>query len=262
MYYDIGGSETREYIKVLPDFGDGVPSGGDAVDWLMRDPEFRQLALQPSFLDGAYGELELSQDWFTDADWAGFYPGMDLPVGGRAYYLVAIFTKPHQEHVSKPVQLPMPDQTDVPLYSWTHELVESGARVVPAQVGYAMTFQVGALDTKIFKEANQNQYSAGISDARITGPEGDLSTIVVLPDVDYPALDEGRVTPDGVWLRNTLAVYTWEPLQPSTTYDVNVRLATAETDWELEYSFSTVSEDPGLDETLFLPSTPVETTPE
>ncbi|MCA9491949.1 MAG: hypothetical protein KC621_18580 [Myxococcales bacterium] len=249
VFYDLTATETREYVKIALDYGDGTPSGKDAVDWLMRDPEFRQLALQPSFVDGAYAEKELPAEWFTEGNFAGIFPGVDLPVGGRAYYLTSFFTKPHQEHVGKPVQLPQAEQTDVPLYSWTHENA-SGSQLVPAQVGYAMTFQIGAIDPEHYDETNQNQYAAGISDVIITGPEGALTPIVVVPDVSYPAADGGKLAPDGVWLRNTLAVYTWEFLQPSTTYDVDIRLATEETDWELAYSFTTVDADPGLDETL------------
>ncbi|MCB9688599.1 MAG: hypothetical protein H6735_26410 [Alphaproteobacteria bacterium] len=256
VFYDLAATETREYVKILVDNGEGTPSGADAVDWLMRDPEFRQLALQPSFIDGAYAEKELPAEWFTDGNFAGIFPDQELPVGGRAYYLVSMFTKPHQEHVAKPVQLPKADQTDVPLYSWSHEVVQDG-QVSQAQIGYAMTFQVGALDTSIYKETNQNQYSAGISDVTITGPEGALTPIVVVPDVTYPASEDGKVTPDGVWLRNTIAVYTWEFLQPSSTYDVTVRLATEETDWDLDFSFTTVDADPGLNEMLQMGGTVV-----
>lgn len=238
-------SVIREYLVVKWNEGDlAAPSGAAAVDDLMRDQDFRQLALQPSVVDIAYREVELSGDWFETGGWSTRFSSPP-PSGGRAYYLIVLHSEPHLEHAGNPVVLPKEDQTDVPLYSWTHRPV-SASDPTRTQLGYAVTFLVGALDPENFKDADANQYAAFVTDFTITGPDGALETALVHP-TGFDE-NEGDILPDPFGIRSVLAGYTREFLAPSTKYDVfaHVESPDNEQGWDFEYSFTTKADDPGM----------------
>jgi hypothetical protein len=260
-FYDVGGTGIWEYIRVETDTADGftAPTGEAAVDYLMRDPVFRQLALQPSWIDGAYAELSLSPEWYGDAEWESITGGAPLPTGGRVYYMIVLYTAPHIEHTDKPVFLPRPDQTDVPLYGMSENTegvpdVTGGYPTV--HLSYPITLVNGALDPALYDPINQNQYNAEISAASIVGPDGAaLETEVVHPG-DEP-LD---VWPAGYYLRTTLAIYTREPFEPSSKYTVYADLSHPEGDFAIEYEFRTRAEDPGMDANIGRTTIPESTT--
>ncbi len=245
--YEIFDTTTviREYLLVKWNEGElAAPSGAAAIDDLMRDQDFRQLALQPSVVDAAYREVELSGDWFEDAGWSDRF-STPAPAGGRAYYMMVLYTEPHVEHAGEPVVLPKADQTGVPLYSWTHRPV-SDTNPTRTQLGYGVTFLVGALDPENFKQADANQFAAFLTDFTITGPEGALETEVVHPSGVDATPDD--IVPDAFGIRSVLAGYTREFLQPSTKYDVfaHVESPDNEQGWDFEYSFTTKADDPGM----------------
>lgn len=279
--YDVGGTGYWEFIAIdIADNPEDLKTGKQAIDELMRFPVFRQSALQPSWIDGAYAEADLSQQWFLEG---GFdtqpaptttpsstttgtttgttgttTPGTTVPVAplpvpyGKVYYMVVLYQAPHFEHVDKPVLYPKEEQEGVPLYSWSQNRnrIVNGA-YAPTQVGYPVTLTMGALDPTNYEPIDQNQYNAQITGASIVGDEGPLETEVV-----HPGDDAEDVWPSGQFQRTTLAIFTRHPLSPSTKYDVFVDLTTPEGTFEIDYWFRTVGEDPGLNPTLGL--TPVE----
>ncbi|MEZ4237137.1 MAG: hypothetical protein R3F59_13475 [Myxococcota bacterium] len=238
---------SREYIYI--EYGIGnveFPSGAEAVDHLMRIPDFRQSALQPSFIDGAFAEGELSEDWFTEGGWGlgDANGGISPTPHGKVYYFVTLFEEPHTEHVATPVLLPKEDQVDVPLYSWSinRNFVIDGGGYAPTQISYPVTLLMGSVTPEHFVDVDQNQYSAYIDAAAIVGPDGTLPTHVVHPGDE--AVDSW---PSGINLRTTLAIYTRRPFEPNTKYQVLADLTTPDGQFRVDYSFRTAKQDPGVD---------------
>lgn len=244
VFYDVAGTGIWEFVKVIADYGDGVPTGAAAVDELMRDAEFRQAALQPSWVDGAYAEHDLSTQWFIDGGWDTYDPLAPPPVGGKVYYLIALYSAPHIEHADKPVLLPVPDQVNVPLFTRSENqdvYNDQEKRFAEAQISFGITFGVGALDPQHYKPIDQNIYSASVSAASIVGPDGAMETRVVHPG-DAP---EG-IWPAGYWQRTVLAIYTREPFVANTQYTIYADVTHPEGDYAVDYSFRTAKEDPGV----------------
>lgn len=243
-YYDEINSGTREFVDVQWTFGpDPMPSGPDAVDWLMKDPEFRQLAMQGSWIDGAFAEIDLSPEWFVQAG----FPDNALPSSGKAYYGVVIYTEPHFEHVDEPVIYPKEEQTDVPLWSYTRVPSADLANQF-TQVGFPLTFHLGAIDAKDFYKVEFNQYRGSVDSAALIGPDGRPVDLEIV----YPGDESNGTLPDGTWLRTTLAVYPVEPLAPSSEYRFSGVVTTPEASHKYDFTFKTVAEDkdPGYDPLL------------
>jgi hypothetical protein len=251
-----------EFLYVaISDTPEDLPSGSEAVDFLMREPVFRQVALQPSWIDGAYSEVELKQQWFLDGGifgdevtttnlltpTGGTGPDVSIAPYGRAYYMVVIYTAPHFEHADRPVLMPRKDQTDVPLYSWSENrnIVDEFGGYAKTQLSYPVTLLMGTLDPTQYSAVDQNQYNAQITNASIVGPEGPMTTEIVLPGDDaYDSWPSGRL------LRTTLALYARDPFAPSTDYMVYAQYTTPAGNYSLQYGFHTRAEDPGVDPTL------------
>jgi hypothetical protein len=239
IYYDEIGSNTREYIDVQWTYGqEPLPSGAAAVDYLMKDPQFRQSGLQPSWLDGAYAEIDLSPEWFAAA-------GVDpLPTSGKAYYLATIYTEPHIEHADSPVVYPKEGQTDVPLWAFTHSpsLERLGEF---SQTGYPITFTMGAIDPANYFEIDFNQYRADILNLSLIDQTGALVDTALL----MPGDELNGSLPDGKWLRTTIGAYPLAPLAPSTRYTLSAEISSPAGEWSFSFDFTTVAEDrdPGID---------------
>lgn len=258
-FYDVGGTGVWEYVRIETDAADGTPapSGEAAIDFLMRDPEFRQLALQPSWIDGAYAEYALTPQWYEQGEWTAKTAGAPLPTGGRAYYMIVLYTAPHIEHADKPVFLPRPDQTDVPLFGPSRNqngMANDLGQPPVVHLSYPVTFLVGALDPSNYDPINQNQYNTEIAAASIVGPEGPLEIEVLHPG-DPPE----DVWPAAYFQRTIFALYAREPFQPRTLYTVYADMSHPEGDFAIEYSFTTRAEDPGVDPNIG--RTPVQTSP-
>lgn len=244
-FYDEGTTDWWEYIRVELNTPEApAPTGTAAIELLMRDPEFRQVALQPSWIEGAYAEIELTSQWFEDGGWAQKTTDPP-PTGGRAYYLLVLYTAPHLEHTNKPVFLPKPDQTGVPLYALSQNMNGTPdvlGRYPTVQLSYPITFLVGALDPEHFDEVNENQYNAQVRTASIIGPDGPLETEVL-----HPGDEPEDIWPSAYFQRSIVALYASEPFLPSTKYSVQAELSHPEGDFEIEYEFTTRSKDPGVD---------------
>jgi hypothetical protein len=250
--FDIAGTGFWEYIKIIPaQDAANLPSGQDAIDELMREPLFRQIAMQPSWLDGAYSEAELSEAWFLGDEQAGTgTTGVveNASLIGRVYYMVVMYQAPHFEHVDSPVLLPKEDQVNVPLYSWsTNRNVTEEGGYQPTQLSYPITLLMGSIDPANYKPIEQNQYSATIKNASVVGPDGPLETEVV-----HPGDEAEDAWPSGRFLRTTLAIYTRAPFEPSTRYTLYADLETPEGEFQVDYSFTTAAEDIGVDPSLGL----------
>ncbi|MEQ1506739.1 MAG: hypothetical protein ABMB14_31215 [Myxococcota bacterium] len=260
--YDIAGTGIWEYIAIVTaDTPAELPSGKAAVDFLMRDAEFRQVVMQPSWIDGAYAEVELGQNWWIEPEFealvntgTGTTTGttFTLPPGpslGRAYYFVVLYQAPHFEHVDRPVLVPKEDQTDVPLYSWSADQdVLIGGLPAPVQISYPVTLTVGAVDPQNYREVDQNQYSAQIKKASLIEltSQNDPKGTALETEVVHPG-DAAELTwPGGRFLRTTLAVYTNKPFKPDNWYRVFANMVTPEYEFEVDYTFKTRAEDPGL----------------
>jgi hypothetical protein len=249
--FDSQGSAIWEYIQVmLAPTLDELPSGAEAVDELMRDPVFRQTALQPSWIDGAYAELDLPTDWYSRTGDAttpggGFTPSTTT-LAARVYYMLVVYTAPHIEHVDRPVITPKEDQINVPLYSWSENRnlqLDDGS--FPAiQISYPITLLMGAIDPANYREIDTNQYSAQITNAAIVNDRGDfLDTIEAV----HPGDQAEEVWPSGRFQRTVLALYADEPFTPATTYTVYADYSSPAGDFALQYSFLTASSDEGVD---------------
>jgi hypothetical protein len=248
VYYDQLGSNTREYIDIQWTFDEAafpLPSGADAIDFLMKDPEFRQSALQPSWLDGAYSEIALTPDWFANIEFEASYGR--LPVAGRAYYLVVVHNQPHIEHADSPVIYPKEGQVKVPLYGTTHTQ-HPDFPGENAQTGFPITFGMGAIDAANFFPIEFNQYRGDIDSVSLLGPDGVPVEVRVL----MPGDEVNGTLPDGTWMRTALTVYPTAPLLPSTTYRVAAEVSSPESNWTYDYEFTTVAEgeDPGVNPLL------------
>lgn len=255
---DALGTAIWEFIGVTYGTDDtALKSGAEAIDELMREPAFRQIALQPSYVDGAYAEGDLPQQWWIDAGWNGpadtttarvaaATPAPEPVPVGRVYYLIVLYQQPHYEHVDRPVMLPKTDQIDVPLYSWSRNLnLYVGGEYAPTQLSYPITLLMGSVDPANFNEIDYNQYNAHISSASIVGPDGPTETEVVHPNDDPEAS-----WPGGEQLRTTLAIFSRHPYEPDTDYHVYADLTTPEGQFTIDYGFHTAAEDPGVDPTL------------
>jgi hypothetical protein len=247
LFYDEVGSNVREYIDIQWSYDEALPlpSGGAAIDYLMKDPQFRQNVLQPSMIDIAFAEIDLPPEWFAQA---GFEEA-DLPVSGRAYYQVSIYTEPHLEHADSPVVYPKEGQTDVPLWAFTHaEVIDDQPGKIYSQTGYPITFLMGAIDPINYYEIEFNQYRGEINYASLLDPSGQPVEVRVL----MPGDERNGTLPDGTWMRTTLTVYPLEPLQPSTKYTFSAEVSSPESNWSYNFDFTTVAaeRDPGANADL------------
>lgn len=240
-YFDELNTGTREFIDVQWTFGaDPLPTGAAAIDHLIRDAEFRQFAMQGSWIDGAFAEVELTTEWFASA-------GMPepLPTSGRAYYAVQMYTEPHREHVDRPIVYPKEGMKDVPTWSYTHV----PSPTVPneyTQAGFPLTFTFGAADEANFEEIEFNQYHGEIQSIGVIGPDGrpvDLELV-------YPGDESNGGFPDGIWLRTTLAAYPKTPLVPGEKYRLAAVVTSPEGEWDYDYEFTTMADDPGANPEL------------
>jgi hypothetical protein len=248
VFFDPINTNIWEYIHIeAADTQEALPSGAAAVDHLMRDPVFRQVALQPSWIDGAYAELDLPPPWLQQT-------GDTTTVGtalttasqwARVYYMVVVYTAPHLEHVDRPVILPKQDQVGVPLYAWSENQdipLDNGVKA-PVQISYPITLLMGALDPANYSEVDTNQYQASFTAAAIQAEDGTFLRVEPV----IPGDEEEGVFPEGRLLRTTLALYADLPFEPATSYTLFAEYTSPEGNFQLDYTFRTASEDPGLD---------------
>jgi len=245
MLIDPGGQGIKEFLLFWVGEGN-PPSGAAAIDELMRDHEFREYGLQPSWVDGAYTEAEIPRQWWINADYCEFRPCTDgePPAGliGRAYYLLMVHSDPHLEHASRPLLYPKFQQTGVPLYSDGFDLdtVVDLGYAAPVQLGFPITIFPGVVDPTNARPGDANVYGV-IVRAQISGPGGPLDTIVVLPGV--PA---DGIRPAGNYVRQVATVFAAQPLAPSTRYTVDGEVSTVESKFPLGLEFTTAASDPGV----------------
>lgn len=253
-FVDLAGTGIWEFIVIDLDIdGSGMPQGGAAIDEFMRTMVFRQVGLQPSWIDGGYAEVDLPPTWWETGGWADFFPEVPLPQGGRAYYMIVLYQAPHFEHVDKPVVYPKQEQIKVPLYSWSiNQNVEVNGFPAPTQISYPITFTVGSIDPTKYLASDQNAYGAEVTAASIVDGNG----VPLQTEVVHPGDEAYDVWPDGLYLRTTVGLFTDRPLEPSTTYTLYADLTTVDGDFTVDYTFSTAQDDPGLDPAagLFTPT--------
>jgi len=272
QFYSLESESYWEYIFVeIAPTQEQLKSGVDAIDELMRFPEFRQVALQPSWVDGAFAEGDLTQKWFTNGGYFGSAGGAtgtesgggtgtgtgagttvdpSLAPYGKVYYMIVVYHAPHYEHAATPVLLPREDQTDVPLYGWSQNrnVLQGDGTYAPTQLSYPISLLMGAIDPANYSAIDQNQYNAQITAASIVGPDGlPLETHVV-----HPGDDPIDSWPSGHLLRTTLAIFARHPFEPSSHYDVFADYTTPAGQYTLKYGFNTRNDDPGVDPTLGL----------
>jgi hypothetical protein len=263
VFTNLGGTAIWEFIHIeIADTEEELPVGADAVDELMRYPVFRQVALQPSWVDGAYAEAPLPQDWFINGGYFGNGGGATgTPTGtgtvqeglapfGRVYYMVVLYSAPHFEHANAPVLLPRDEQLDVPLYSWSENrnIQDADGGYAPTQVSYPVTMLMGTIDPTTYVPVDQNQYGALVDAASIVGPDG----VPLETEVVHPGDDPEDSWPDGRFQRTTLAIYARHPFEPASWYTVYADYTTPLGQYKLEYRFRTANEDPGVDPALGL----------
>jgi len=230
---------------------DTMVSGGPAMDALMREHEWRELALQRSWRDGGYTEIELTADWFDAAGVCGFRPelcggGDSVPatLTGRMYYIVVVHDDPPIQGSFSPFSFPKAGQLEVPRYSMSLGEVdpETGAQQ-QVQISYPISVFGNASDPATATPDAPNVYGLRV-DAEITDAAGTTFETRVV----HPGEEASGVFPDGLGLRRSVAIYIDRPFEPLTRYTLTADVETNEAIYELEMDFVTRSDDPGLGE--------------
>ncbi len=227
-----------------------LPTGADAMDNLFRNHEWRQWALQPSWIDGGYTEAELNRDWMINAEYCKFIgdgcdeEGNPPPnLSGRVFYMLVIHNAPHIEKADQPFVFPKREQVQVPLYSWSENIaaIDVIGEPVPVQISYPITIFGGVIDPAQAKLGDQNIYGLEIIASIVEVGAGPVETEIVLPG---SAPD--RVFPDGYDLRQVASVFAREPFKPGTQYQLYADVTTFEATFAVDIDFTTAVEDPGL----------------
>ncbi len=254
-FLDPQGSSVDEYL--IFDWslaGTPPPAGAEAIEAMMRDHNLRQAILQPSWIDGAYAEIELSSSWFGKGEACKFgvfqcvLGGTPSPeLVGRAYYLMIIHNNPHIEHVDRPLVYPKYDQLDVPLWSASQDIsnIDLTGIPTPIKVSYPLTILAGVLDESNARLSDQNMFGLSVDAVIVDGNDNALETKVVLPGSE----------PDRVWLggrllRTAASVFTRKPLEPNSDYTLVADVSTTEATFQIDVPFHTAANDPGLDDDL------------
>ncbi len=236
----------------LNDADGNLLSGGAAMDELLRRADFREVAMQRSWVDGGYTEIELDEDWWgrsglcdVRADLCDNGPRVPPGFEGRAYYLAVVHTDPPAQRTLLPFSFPKLDQVAVPLFSPSFDLDDAdpltgvGASV---QISYPISIFGNASDPETADLAAQNVYGMSFENARVADEDGvRYETRVVLPGDSA----SGRY-PSGINLRRSAAVYIDRPFAPSTTYFFTGELTTNEAIYDVAFSFTTADGDEGL----------------
>ena len=159
------------------------------IDDYMVDPFFRDAFLAPSWEGGGYGEG-------TDPTW------------GRFGYMNIVLYFPSGSRTTRPVVYPQDGQVDVPT-TWVRTF-EDAAMDLPVETGMPISFTVGSARIT----SGINPLEVNVKSSSIRGPSGELEHQVLLPG--YYA---GGVN----W--STAILVPVQPLEPNTTYDVEVELS-------------------------------------
>ncbi|MEN0066649.1 MAG: hypothetical protein AAGA48_31235 [Myxococcota bacterium] len=257
-FTDPSAVSTREYLFVvqagyptMTDANGQTLMGGPAMDGLMREHEWRELALQRSWLDGGYVEIPLDETWWNTSGICKLAPdfcnnGTSVPVGftGRMYYIAVIHTDPPLQRSFSPFTFPKVEQTGVPLFSMSNDQNNLDANGVPAQVqiSYPISIFGNAADPTTALLADQNVYGLEVRAAISDNRGSNFVAQVVLPGADPTG-----VFPEGYNLRRSAAVYINQPFLPLTEYTVTADVVTNEAEYDLRFQFTTAAEDPGVD---------------
>ncbi|MEM6930456.1 MAG: hypothetical protein AAF602_26200 [Myxococcota bacterium] len=257
-FTDPSGVSTREFLYVaragdapLSDDGGALLSGAAAMDALMRQADWREVAMQRSWLDGGYTEIDLDATWWNlsgicsvDPSVCGGGPNVPTDFAGRMYYIAVVHRDPPLERSFQPFSFPERDQLEVPLFSASFDsddldpLSGIGENV---QISYPISIFGYAGDPDTADLQAQNIYGLEVDDAIIRDSNGTTyPTRAVLPGSS--ALG---VFPSGVNLRRSAAVYIDRPFAPSTTYTFTGEVTTNEAVYDVEFSFTTAASDPG-----------------
>jgi hypothetical protein len=159
------------------------------VDDYMIDPFFRDAFLAPSWEGGGYGEG-------TDPTW------------GRFGYMNIVLYFPSGSRTTRPVVYPQDGQTDVPT-TWVRTF-EDAAMDLPVETGMPITFTVGSARIT----SGINPLEVNVKHSSIRGPSGELEHQVLLPGYYGGGVN---------W--STAILVPVQPLEPDTTYDVEVELS-------------------------------------
>lgn len=254
-FLDAQGSSVDEYL--IFDWSlDGTPppTGAEVIEEMMRNHNLRQALLQPSWIDGAYAEIELDSSWFGRGEACKFgifqcvlggTPSPDLV--GRAYYLMIVHNNPHIEHADRPVVYPKYDQGQVPLWSPSQDIsnIELTGVPTPIKVSYPLTILAGVIDDSNAQINDQNIFGLSVDAVIVDQDNNALETKVVLP-----GSEADRVWLGGRLLRTAASVFTRKPLEPNSRYTLLADVTTTEATFQLDVPFTTAAADPGLDDEL------------
>lgn len=255
--FDPSNTRVSEFLLLATNDFPGLSSGGvmfsgaQAMDALLREADWRENALQRSWIAGGYVEIPLDPGWWAQSGVCEVEPaicggGTTVPAGfsGTLYYLTVLHTDPPTQRSFRPFSYPKFDQTEVPLFSWfldenNVDVLTGGPQLV--QLSYPISIFGNAADPMSANLGTQNVYGLQI-EAGVTDNRG----IVHSPVVVLPGADPQDGFPDGYNLRRSAAIYLPEPFAPGVTYRVVARVRTSEAEYESRFEFTAAAQDAGL----------------
>ena len=241
-------------------------TGSQVADAFMRDWEFREIMLTRSWVDGAYTEFELGEEWLNNSGICdfGIIPCTDGRVveGARirVFYGLVVQTTPPSERATKPILYPENGQTGVRLFAPSIDVDSFSLK--PVNISYPISIFGNVVSPQNFRVTDANWYNIRVIGAELT-PEGGEP----LPmQARLPGQDRVGIYPSGIFARESAALYLTEPepLLPSTRYNLAASVETYEGTYNIDIDFTTAAEDQGVGMvgggTLTTPMTPADDT--
>lgn len=184
-------STVQTFVWEVLGYAD-TDDAGATVDDDMHNPFFRDVYLAPGWMGAGYSE------------------GTD-PAAGTFFYSNVVLRFPSGSRTSKPVVYPQDGQIDVPV-SWVNPFAgDPTLPGVPAVTGYPVTFTAGS---SIESFSENNPLSMLVAASTITGPQGPVEHVVVVP-ASHPW--------GATW--STVILFPAEPFAASTSYTVDITMS-------------------------------------
>ncbi|MEN0063976.1 MAG: hypothetical protein AAGA48_17615 [Myxococcota bacterium] len=222
--FDLAGFDTEtssvQTWSVFAGMAEDAPPA-QFVDREIHDPLFRDPMLAPGWRAGSFARGELD----SEVEGAAGYP---------FGYLEAALFLPSGQNAFQPVVWPVDGEVDVPT-SWFNRWPAKQASPQPFDelarvVGYPVSFTFGSDETS-FNFAS-NPLDVQMRSSRFTGPDGDVLHVALFPGSYFGGVNT-----------STLALIPVEPLQPGTTYEVEVDVSWVSRDrLTMTTSFTTAGE--------------------
>ena len=235
-------------------------TGADAVDELVRDFEIRENILRRSWLDGGYREITLGADWLNnggacEAAFAGQFQCVNGSVPDdaqiRLHYLVAIARAPGLERTTRPFTYPRNEMLNVPLFSLSRNIDELAIAnsplgvPPPVRLGFPITIYGNTQSSDTIRINDQNWYGLRV-DARLDRVDGAGLTEIPTETV-FPGDSANDQLPSAFFIRESVALFPLEPLEPNTTYQFRSDVDTYSGFYNVDITFTTALEDPGVE---------------